>query len=134
MLKRFLLIDDDTSIFEAYKKLLQFKGREVDTASTVEMAKKLLEKHDYDIVITDLKLSGVESEEGFDIIQMAKEFHPESKIIMITAYGDHGIKERAYRMGISHYFEKPVSIHVLKDTLRRLGVGELGVDDQKKNN
>ena len=114
MSKRLLLIDDDVSIFMAYKKLLNDRGRKIDTASTFERAKELLEHHHYDIMITDLRLSGVESEEGFELIQVAKYSNPRIHIIMITAYGDHDIKKRAYHLGVTHYFEKPVPIKVLR--------------------
>jgi len=114
MSKRILLIDDDVSIFMAYRRLLKDRGRTIDTASTFERAKELLEHHLYDIMITDLRLSGVESEEGFELIHVAKHSNPRIHIIMITAYGDHDIKERAYNLGVTQYFEKPVPIKVLR--------------------
>lgn len=114
MKKRILLIDDDVSIFMPYQQLLKDRGRTIDTASTFKRAKELLEHYHYDIMITDLRLSGVESEEGFELIQVAKHSNPRINIIMITAYGDHDIKERAYYLGVTQYFEKPVPIKVLR--------------------
>ena len=120
MPKRLLLVDDDSSIFLAYKRLLQEPDREVDAVTTIEEVKVLLERHVYDILITDLRLSGMEGEEGFEIIRMVKTRYPDTKVIMITAYSDCRIKERARELGVAHYFEKPVSIGVLRSVVEFL--------------
>ena len=122
MSKRFLVVDDDSSIFLAYKKLFQNHGRILDTATSLQEAKTLLDNHEYDLLITDLRLSGVESEEGFEVMRYARDRHPETKIIMVTAYGDAEIRERAYENGATHYFEKPLSIKVLRAALIELNV------------
>lgn len=122
MSKRFLVVDDDSSIFLAYKKLFQNHGRILDTATSLHEAKILIDAYEYELLITDLRLSGVESDEGFEIIRYARDKHPTTKIIMVTAYGDAEIKEQAYRSGATFYFEKPLSIRVLKDALIHLNV------------
>ena len=122
MPRRYLVVDDDESIFMAYKKLLQSSERELDTATTLEDVKALLSSREYDILITDLRLSGVGNEEGFEITRLVRERYPNTKIVMVTAYGDAGIRERAYRMGVSLYFEKPISIRVLECALESLKI------------
>ena len=122
MSKRFLVVDDDSSIFLAYKKLFQNHGRILDTATSLPEAKGLLDLHEYELLITDLRLSGVESEEGFEVIQYALNLNPRTKIIMVTAYGDAEVKERAYKTGAACYFEKPLSTKILKEALVELNV------------
>lgn len=122
MSKRYLVVDDDSSIFLAYRKLFQNHERILDTATSLQEARGLLDDHVYDLLITDLRLSGVESEEGFEVIRYARDRHPETKIIMVTAYGDADIKERAFESGVTFYFEKPLSIKVLKQALVELNV------------
>jgi len=50
-------------------------------------------------------------------VRMVRDHHSHTRIIMVTAYGDAQIRERAYCLGVSHYFEKPVSIKLLKSVL-----------------
>ncbi|MFH1943340.1 MAG: response regulator [bacterium] len=128
MPKRLLLVDDDTSIFMAYRKLMQSLDLKVDTASTIEDSKALLEKYRYAFVITDLRLSGVKNEEGFEIVKIVKDHYPETKVILVTAYGDPEIKEKAYALGVSHYFEKPVSVNVLKKAMISFGFEDTAND------
>jgi DNA-binding NtrC family response regulator len=122
MPKHLLLIDDEPAILMAFKKLLQNREVSVDTAESIEYAKDLLNERHYDAVIADLRLSGFSGQEGLEIIHYVKERHPETEIILITAYGNHEVMKRAYNLGVAFYFEKPVSTNVLKGALKSLGV------------
>lgn len=122
MPKHVLVVDDETTILIAFKKLLQSPGVEVDTAETFEEVEALLSKHAYDAVIADLRLSGITGEEGLDIIRYVKERHPDSHVILITAYGNQDIMKKAYSFGAAYYFEKPVSMNIITDALRSFGV------------
>jgi two-component system response regulator PilR (NtrC family) len=81
----------------------------VDTAENIEYAKELLDKRAYAAVIADLRLSGFASQEGLEIIRYVKDRHPETQIILITAYGNQDVMRKAYTLGAAFYFEKPVS-------------------------
>ena len=122
MPKHLLLIDDEPTILMAFKKLLQNFEVSVDTAESIEYAKDLLNERPYDAVIADLRLSGFSGQEGLEIIHYVKERHPETEIILITAYGNHEVMKMARNLGAAFYFEKPVSTNVLKGALKRLGV------------
>lgn len=122
MPKHLLIVDDETTILIAFKKLLQSPGVEVDTAETFEEVQALLNKHPYDAVIADLRLSGIAGEEGLDIIRYVKERHPDTQVILMTAYGNQDIMKKAYTLGAAYYFEKPVSTNIIRDALRSFGV------------
>jgi DNA-binding NtrC family response regulator len=122
MPKHVLVVDDETTILIAFKKLLESAEVEVDTAETLEDAQELMNKRSYQAVIADLRLSGIAGEEGLEIIRYVKERDPETQIILITAYGNQDVMSRAYNMGASFYFEKPVSTNVIKDALKSMGV------------
>jgi DNA-binding NtrC family response regulator len=122
MPKHLLIVDDETTILIAFKKLLQSPGVEVDTAETFEEVQTLLSKQPYDAVIADLRLSGIAGEEGLDIIRYVKELHPDTQVILITAYGNQDIMKKAYTLGAAYYFEKPVSTNIIRDALRSFGV------------
>jgi DNA-binding NtrC family response regulator len=122
MIKHILIVDDETTILMAFKKLLECPNVEVDTAETIDEAFALLDRHSYSAVIADLRLSGFSGEEGLEIIRYVKERHPESQVILITAYGNEDVMKKAYSLGASFYFEKPVSTNIIKDALKSGGV------------
>jgi DNA-binding NtrC family response regulator len=122
MTKRILFIDDETTILIAFKKLLQCPEIEVDTAETINDATYLLDKRSYDAVIADLRLSGFSGQEGLAIIQYVKKRYPDSRVILITAYGNQDIQNQAYHFGASYYFEKPVSANIIRNALREMGI------------
>ena len=122
MPKHVLVVDDEATILIAFKKLLESPDIEVDIAETLEDARGLMNKRSYEAVIADLRLSGIAGEEGLEIIRCVKERNPETHIILITAYGNQDVMKRAYNLGASFYFEKPVSTNVIKDALKSVGV------------
>jgi DNA-binding NtrC family response regulator len=122
MYNHLLLVDDEPAILMAFKKLLQNPEISVDTAENIEYAKELLDERAYDAVIADLRLSGFAGEEGLEIIRYVKERHPETQIILITAYGNQDVMKNAYNLGAAFYFEKPVSANIIKKALKSLGV------------
>jgi two-component system response regulator PilR (NtrC family) len=122
MPQHLLLVDDEPAILIAFKKLLQGPEVAVDTAESIEYARALMDEQLYDAVIADLRLSGFSGEEGLDIIRYVKNRHPETRVVLITAYGNQDLMNKAYNLGAAFYFEKPVSAGVIKDALKSLGV------------
>ena len=122
MQKNVLVVDDETTILLAFKKLLKTPGVDVDTAESMEDVKALLLDKYYDAVIADLRLSGISGEEGLEVIRYVKERTPDTKVILITAFGNQEVMNRAYNLGAAFYFEKPVSTNVIKDALRNMGI------------
>lgn len=114
MTKRVLLVDDEAAVLFAYRKCLRRIGCKVDAVETKEEADILLNKHQYDMAILDLRLSSSGGEEGIELISYARECQPEIKLIMITAYGSEEVKDRAYKHGADLYLEKPVSIELIQ--------------------
>lgn len=122
MSQRILIVDDETAILLAFKKLLQTKDIAVDTAETMGEAETYLKKNYYDAAIVDLRLTGVTGEEGLEIIKYVKEYHPQTHVILVTGYGSPKVMERAQALGAAFYFEKPVSGDTLRNALKSLGV------------
>ncbi len=120
--KRLLLVDDETAVLFAYKKVLQRTGLLVDATDSKKETIRLLEKHAYDVAILDLRLSGGTCEEGFELMSVIKSQSPSTKIMLITAYGNPDIRDKASRLGADFYFEKPVSTKFIQEALRLAGV------------
>lgn len=122
MSQRILIVDDETAILLAFKKLLQTKDITVDVAETMGEAEKFLCKNFYDAAIVDLRLTGVTGEEGLEIIKYIKEFSAQTHVILVTGYGSPKVMEKAQALGAAFYFEKPVSGDTLRNALKSLGV------------
>ncbi|HUN54376.1 MAG TPA: response regulator [Smithella sp.] len=122
MKQRILIVDDEKAILLAFKKLLKSPNIDVDTAETVAETEDLLKNNTYNAAIVDLRLTGVDGEEGLNIIKHIKEFYPETVVILVTGYGSSAVMEIAQSLGAAFYFEKPVSIQVLKNALKSLNI------------
>ena len=122
MPKRVLIIDNEPDILFGLKRQFQSPSVEVDTAETKEEAEALLGKQPYHVVITDLMLNGSNGNEGLEVIRDVNVQHPETKTILITAYGSQAAEEEAYEASVSYYFEKPITGRTLSDALRNLGI------------
>jgi DNA-binding NtrC family response regulator len=122
MLKRVLIVDDEIAILQAFKKLIERPGIEVDTAESLNESMLLLNEHNYEVVIADIRLTGVRAEEGLEILHHVKDKKPDTTVIIITAHGSPDVMKKAYFLGADFYFEKPVSFKVLNDAMRSIGV------------
>ncbi len=122
MAKKLLVIDDEVAFLIALRKLLAEPDIEVDTAETMEDSMGLLENKVYDAVIADIRLTGVQRKEGILILDHVKKMRNDTKVIMMTGYGNPEVMQEAYSLGADFYFEKPVSVSVLKGALQKLGI------------
>ena len=122
MTKRLIVIDDEVAFRIALRKLLAEQDIEVDTAETLEDSIDLLDSNAYDAVIADIRLTGVQRKEGILILDHVKKKHNETKVIMMTGFGNPDVMQEAYSLGADFYFEKPVSVSVLKGALQKLGI------------
>ncbi len=121
-MKRILLADDEESLLLAYQKLLHAPGITIDSIQNVTDAQKMLEKHSYDAAIVDLRLTGTQELDGLEIISGTKKRYPQSKIIALTAYTDNLIKQKVINAGASYLFEKPVSMTLIRELLKNMGI------------
>ncbi|NMC44795.1 MAG: response regulator, partial [candidate division Zixibacteria bacterium] len=79
-----LLVDDDKLVNEFIGETLRRTRHEVTSVFSGEDAKRLLEQTAYDIVLTDIKMQRIS---GMDLLKFVRTNHPETVVIMITAFG-----------------------------------------------
>jgi DNA-binding NtrC family response regulator len=126
LMKRLLVVDDEAAFLLALKKLLSTSELSIDTAETLEDTMLLLKQTKYDAVIADIRLTGVLRKEGITILSNIKKEKSDTKVIMMTGFGTSEIKQEAYDLGADFYFEKPVSIHILKNALQEMQIVDSG--------
>jgi DNA-binding response OmpR family regulator len=121
-MERILIVDDEESILFAFKKVLSGPSITVDTAQSFPEALNLIEYKSYTAVIADLRLTGAETKEGFEVIREAKRIQSDCRVLVVTAYGEDGTREKVKQLGADFYLEKPVSPQKVKEVLKSLGV------------
>lgn len=127
MKERILVVDDEKDILELIDYNLSKNGYKVKTVTSGEEALELIKDNDYDLIILDLMLPGVD---GFDLCKIIKADKHKANIpiVMVTAKAEEADKVAGLEIGADHYVTKPFSprelLAIVKATLRRKPVKE----------
>src|SRR5208283_5706374 len=113
---KIMIIDDEKIVGDMAKLSLEQEGYEVETFLSGEVALKRLDEQKFDVVVTDLKMKGVD---GMEILRMVKQLYPDVKVIMITAFANLDTAIEALRGDVHDFFPKPVKIKELKASIQR---------------
>jgi DNA-binding NtrC family response regulator len=117
---RILVIDDEVNAATALETLLRDDGYEVNKATDAKSALVLLEKTEPEVVLTDLRMPGID---GIELLGRVKAIRPETMVIVMTAYGTVKTAVRAMKLGAEDYLGKPIDVDelelVLQKTLER---------------
>jgi DNA-binding NtrC family response regulator len=112
-----LLIDDDADILESLHTALEPAGYRCDKFTVPEKAVEACYQHQYDVVITDMKMPGLN---GIEVLKMVRSFDRQAIVIFITAYGDRETAAAAVNHGAYAFFGKPVDFAELMETLEKI--------------
>ena len=121
-MKKILIVDDEPTILMTLSHLLNNKETTVITSSRMEEAEEALSRYAFDLVIADIRLSGMYGIEGLELLSFIKNMHAETEVIIMTAYGSDEIREDAYRRGAYYYYEKPIDLSHLVNKVQELGI------------
>jgi two-component system response regulator PilR (NtrC family) len=113
---KILLVDDEPSILSVLSTLLKAEGYEVTVASGGEDAKEELSQNDYDLMISDIRMSPVN---GMDLLRKVHDERPGMSVIMLTAYGSVETAIDALKLGAFDYVTKPFKVDELLITVQR---------------
>ena len=105
--KRILVVDDDALFREFLKEVLDRKGHKVDVAEDGLEAVQQMETADYDLVLTDIRMPGMD---GMQVLEKAGQIRPEARVMMITANASVSNAVEAMQKGAYDYIEKGGSI------------------------
>jgi DNA-binding NtrC family response regulator len=121
-MKKILLVDDEPTILLTLSHLLSTRDTVVITCSSMEEAEEALSKYAFDLVIADIRLSGMYGIEGLELLSFIRKISPSTEVIIMTAYGSDEMRDDAYRRGAFHYYEKPIDLAHLVSRVRALGI------------
>ena len=114
--KRVLAIDDEPSMTEWLKILLEHAGYEVRTALIGTRGEELFRTWRPDAVVTDMMLPDVD---GIELVRKFKELDPEAEVIVITGQGNIPRSVEAVKAGAFDFLEKPIDAERLLDKLEK---------------
>jgi two-component system, NtrC family, response regulator PilR len=110
-MSKILVVDDEQSLRDFLAIMLKKEGHEVITAENGTHALKVIQAEIFDLVISDVKMPGVD---GIGVLKTIKEISPDTVVIMITAFATAETAVEAMKLGASDYIIKPFKIDELK--------------------
>lgn len=114
--KSILVVDDEKNQREILETILSGEGYDVTTASSGEAAMKFVESRRFDLVLTDLKMTGMS---GLDLLKELTNFDRSIIVILLTAHGSVDSAVDALRLGAFDYLQKPYDSDKLLETVSR---------------
>src|SRR3990172_5527445 len=122
-----LVVDDQAAIRESMVITFRREGYAVDSAESGEEALELLYRKPFDLVVTDLRLTGIN---GIEVLRRTKELFPDTEVVVMTAYGTIEGAVEAIKAGAYDYLTKPFQPEELtlvsQRALEREGVTQRG--------
>ncbi len=116
MKKELLILDDDTSVLESLAALLEELDYAPIKCSDPHAAIDIVRKQLPEVVITDLKMPGLD---GLEVLQRIKAINPDIQVILITGYGSVEDAVSAMRYGAYDFISKPFNMPVIEAVVRR---------------
>ena len=104
---RILIVDDDPALLEALPEALRLRMSElaVETCDSAPDALGKIAGEDYDAIVTDIKMPGMD---GLALLEEIQRLRPETPTLLITGHGEHDLAVQALRRGAYDYIQKPI--------------------------
>src|SRR5258708_27624342 len=102
-----LLVDDDTALLQALPHMvaLRIHGVSVDTSDSAPRALEQIQEHDYDVIVSDIKMPEMD---GLELLTKIQELRPDIPTLLITGRADQSLIIQALRNGAYDFIEKPI--------------------------
>lgn len=120
--EKILIVDDEEIMRSFLLDVFVDEGYELDSASNGEEALEKISRNFYQLIITDIRMPGVD---GTEVLKKAKEVNPQTEVIIITGYASPQIKQKCQRLGAAYYIAKPFQINQIRALVNKLVRGKL---------
>src|SRR5438067_8789832 len=120
-----LIVDDDVALLQALPETVRLRmdGIVVDTADSGAVALNRLDARDYDAIVTDIKMPGMD---GLELLAELRTLRPDTPTLMITGHGEHDLVVQALRGGAYDFIPKPIDRdHLVASLSRAIHMREL---------
>jgi len=113
---RILIVEDELIARENLDHVLRKEGNDTVAVESGQLAFQELEKGEFDLVMTDLRMQQVD---GLQVLERTKELYPDTEVIMITGYATVSSAVEAMQKGAYHYLSKPYKIEEVRILVRK---------------
>lgn len=114
-MSKILVIDDERSIRNTLKDILEYEKYEVDLAEDGIKALDKVKTAEYDIILCDIKMPGMD---GIELLEKLTEIKPDTPVVMISGHGNIDTAVESIKKGAFDYIEKPLDLNRLLITIR----------------
>lgn len=113
-----LIVDDDTALLQALPQALYLRMEDirVDTCDSAQEAIERIGEHEYDAIVSDIKMPGMD---GLALLAKIQELSPDTPTLLITGHGEHDLAVQALRGGAYDFIQKPIDRDYLIAALQR---------------
>jgi two-component system, OmpR family, phosphate regulon sensor histidine kinase PhoR len=115
---RILIVDDDPALLDALPQALwlRMEGLQIDTCESAPAALEKIAETDYDAIVTDIKMPGMD---GLALLKEIKNLRPSTPALLITGHGERELTVEALRGGAYDFIQKPIERDYLVAALQR---------------
>ncbi len=112
---RILIVDDEEDLTSAMVERLELRGFQVEAATSGIEALKRVSETDFDVLILDVKMPGID---GLQLMAEINRQHLDLPVILLTGHGSAAEAERGMREGAFDYLMKPIDLNTLVEKIR----------------
>jgi signal transduction histidine kinase len=112
-----LLVDDEEDIRDVLSLSIADMGYAVHTAENGEQAIEMFRQIDPPMVMTDIKMPGMD---GIELLQKIKRENPETEVVMITGHGDMDLAIKSLKFEATDFITKPINVEAMEIALKRV--------------
>jgi DNA-binding NtrC family response regulator len=113
---RLLVVDDEPIVGKRLKQVFGKVGFEVESYTDSAAALAAMAEKSFDIVVTDLKMQGID---GIEVLKRVRAMNPKTRVIIITGYASPDTAELAEQEGVFAFLAKPFRLDELKEVIYR---------------
>ncbi|HEX7733498.1 MAG TPA: hybrid sensor histidine kinase/response regulator [Ktedonobacteraceae bacterium] len=115
---RVLIVDDDLALLQALPQAigLRMNDVQVDTADSALEALQRVQENEYDVIVSDIKMPGMD---GITLIERLQILCPDTPTLLITGHGERDLAIRALRVGAYDFIQKPIDRDYFVSSLQR---------------
>jgi len=128
MAVKVLLIDDEAEFLENLSERMRVRGMEVSTAQTSDNAVSAVEEGEYDAIVLDLQMPGMN---GIEMLKVIKARKPDMQVILLTGQATLEAGIEAMKLGAMDFMEKPADIDALTEKIKKAQAKKMLLVEEK---
>jgi DNA-binding NtrC family response regulator len=111
-----MVLDDEPIVCKRLQPALEKLGYEVETYIHSEEAMRRIQETEYDIIVTDLKMKGID---GMQFLQEAKKRSPKTEVIVITGFATLDTARESFQKGVFDFIAKPFKLGEIQEVVNK---------------